>query len=85
MTLFSLKSTGTHMLFSFYQASPYNTLMYTVIGESPAPLYFDVGETTGEVTLRSSLYQDTANEYIVSIFIVSLCDTVWHSKTSNGK
>ena len=49
-----------------FQASPYNTLMYNVIGDSPAPLYFDVGETTGEVTLRSSLYQDTASQYIVS-------------------
>jgi len=49
------------------QAAPYNTLKYTVVGTNPAPLYFNVAETTGEVTLRSALYADQSQStYIVS-------------------
>lgn len=56
------------MIIIFFKAAPYNVLKYTVIGTNPAPLYFNVAETSGEVTLRSALYADqTQSEYIVSI------------------
>jgi hypothetical protein len=47
--------------------APYNTLVYTLVGEDPGPLYFQVGVNDGRITLRSSLYQDTVNnQYRVS-------------------
>lgn len=58
------------MLTFIFQSAPYNVLKYTVIGNNPAPLYFSVAETTGEVTLRSALYSDQSqSQYIVSIVI----------------
>ncbi|KAH3873304.1 hypothetical protein DPMN_036536 [Dreissena polymorpha] len=49
------------------QAAPFNTLKYTVVGTNPAPLYFSVAETTGEVRIRSALYADqTQSQYVVS-------------------
>jgi len=54
----------------YLQAAPYSTLKYTVIGTGNAPLYFTVGETTGDVRLRSALYADQSqNQYVVCVDI----------------
>ena len=51
----------------FDNSAPFNTLKFTVIGDGEGPLYFNVGEINGEVTLRSALYQDNAAQYIVGL------------------
>ena len=47
--------------------APYNEVSYTLVGENNAPTFFDVNPVNGEIRLRSSLLQDTNQQYRVSL------------------
>ena len=43
----------------------FRTLTYSLIGLDTAPTYFSINPSTGELTIKASLEQDTVTRYIV--------------------
>ena len=42
-------------------------VQYQVIGDIPAPVFFDIDANTGRLYVRSNLKLDTAVQYLVSV------------------
>ncbi|KAL3878037.1 hypothetical protein ACJMK2_035673, partial [Sinanodonta woodiana] len=57
-TMLTLSGTDADMMV------PYNKVVYTLVGDTPAPLYFNVVPSTGDIRLHSALYLDTSPSYI---------------------
>ncbi|XP_076458559.1 protocadherin Fat 1-like [Babylonia areolata] len=43
--------------------APYNQVTYDLVGDGNSPTFFDVNPSSGEIRLRSSLLQDSAQSY----------------------
>ena len=51
-------------------------MQYEVIGDMPAPTFFDINQDTGTLKVKSSLKLDDKFEYTVNSCIVNLIDYV---------
>jgi hypothetical protein len=57
-----------YVLTSVHLQSPFNEVKYKLEGDDKAPTFFNIKETSGELTLKTSLIPDTEPFYIVSSF-----------------
>ncbi|XP_060080745.1 protocadherin Fat 4-like, partial [Ylistrum balloti] len=48
-------------------ASPYYTLKYSILGDDDAPSFFDIGESSGQVTVKSVLTSTSSTEFNLRI------------------
>ncbi|XP_046579033.1 protocadherin Fat 4-like [Haliotis rubra] len=48
-------------------AAPYNTEVYSLVGDSSALTYFSVDANSGHIRLKTSLLQDTAQQYTLLV------------------
>ena len=46
-------------------------MMYRVVGDIPAPTFFDVNPTTGALFVKENLKLDNQLEYMVCAFIIA--------------
>ena len=67
--VFQLIFTLSHVSFTFFMQG---AILYRVKGISPAPYFFDVDKSTGEITLRENLKLGKDLIYTVSIQIYKL-------------
>lgn len=46
--------------------------MYALVGEPPSPDFFDIGNTSGVITIKKNLMTDYAPYYVVRDYVVTL-------------
>lgn len=51
----------------FHLQAPYNTEVYSLVGDSSAMTYFSIDPNSGHIRLKTSLLQDTAQQYTVLV------------------
>lgn len=53
-------------LISLFQ-SPFKDVTYRIIGDDSAPVFFDIGQTDGNLKLQQSVNADTETVYKVGV------------------
>ena len=48
------------------EREPFNSVLYSIIGDDNAPVFFSISEDNGEIRVKNSLQEDTETEYTVS-------------------
>ena len=54
--------------------------MYSLIGDPPAPSYFTINSTTGQITTTQSLMLDPSPYYMVNEYLVNLHSSFLNSE-----
>ena len=68
-----------HLFFAFQ--APNNVLSYSIVGDEPAPKFFFVNPSSGDISLFQSILETDQREYRVSRGSLLLC--YWSRKATN--
>lgn len=70
----------TNILFSL-QSTPYGAVVYDLIGDDGAQTLFQIGRTSGQITIRNDLASSSTNKYTVCPLLLFLRGLNWIEAT----